>query len=311
MECQKQKQMNWKTRLMEDVKENTNGKFITLTFSNEQLRYLIEGRDTAGKIIGEGIEGDGYELDNRVATVAVRRFLERWRKKFGRSIRHWLITEIGHKGTENIHIHGILWTDEKPDVIREIWAYGYIWPKWNNWRNNWVNERTVNYITKYVTKRDFKHKHYEPIILTSSGIGAAWTKSVNFKKAEYKKGETMEKYKARTGHEMNMPTYYRNKRYTDEQKEQLWIEKIEKAKRYVDGKEISIKDGLEQYWRVLKEARKKNRRLGYGDGSKDVDDVMYEKQLRIINQSKRIGNCLPDGGNSKNIGFGESRRSRE
>ena len=69
-------------------------------------------------------------MDNSIATIGVRRFLERWRKEYGnmKGIRHWLITELGHKGTENIHLHGIIWTNEDFEKVREHWKYGYVYP---------------------------------------------------------------------------------------------------------------------------------------------------------------------------------------
>ena len=39
-ECRKAKQMEWQVRLKEDIKHNTNGKFITLTFSNEWIAKI-------------------------------------------------------------------------------------------------------------------------------------------------------------------------------------------------------------------------------------------------------------------------------
>ena len=71
MECKKQKAREWQVRLLEDVKHNTNGIFVTLTFSNESIKKIVSG-------IRNGIEG--YELDNEIARKAVRKFLERWRK---------------------------------------------------------------------------------------------------------------------------------------------------------------------------------------------------------------------------------------
>ena len=40
MECMKQKANTWKVRLIEDLKEHTNGHFVTLTFSNEEYAKL-------------------------------------------------------------------------------------------------------------------------------------------------------------------------------------------------------------------------------------------------------------------------------
>ena len=111
MECKKQKSREWQVRLLEDIRHNKNGVFVTLTFSNESIEEL-----------GKEIELDGYNRDNEIAKIATRRFLERWRKKHKKSVRHWLVTELGHNGTENIHMHGILWTDKRED-INNIWKY--------------------------------------------------------------------------------------------------------------------------------------------------------------------------------------------
>ena len=112
MECRKKKAREWKVRLSEEVKQSNKGLFVALTFSNEHLRKLINGEDTEGKKIGEKLPLTGYDLDNEIATIAIRRFLERWRKKYKKSLRHWLITELGGNGTENIHLHGIIWSDK-------------------------------------------------------------------------------------------------------------------------------------------------------------------------------------------------------
>ena len=84
IECMKKKANEWRVRLNEDIKKHTNGVFVTLTFSNESYREL-----------SKLCKGKGYNLDNEIATLAVRRFLERWRKKYKKSVRHWLITELG------------------------------------------------------------------------------------------------------------------------------------------------------------------------------------------------------------------------
>ena len=63
-ECRKQKYNEWKVRLLEDSRTNTNGRFVTLTFSNESIIEL-----------SKDIDSEGYERDNEIATLAVRRFL--------------------------------------------------------------------------------------------------------------------------------------------------------------------------------------------------------------------------------------------
>ena len=91
MECMKMKSREWSVRLQEEIRENNNAIFVTLTFSNERIRQIAFGEDLEGKKITEPIKLKGYERDNEIATIGVRRFLERWRKKYSKSIRHWLI----------------------------------------------------------------------------------------------------------------------------------------------------------------------------------------------------------------------------
>lgn len=259
MECIKQKAREWQARLLEDIKTNTNGLFITLTFSNESILELNnEIKDLTG-----------YNLDNQIATLATRRFLERWRKKYKKSLRHWLITELGHENTEHLHLHGIVWTQEKKE-IEKMWKYGYVWTGTED-GTNYVNEKTVNYITKYVTKIDEKHPNYKPKILTSPGIGSNYTNTENAKNNQYKETDTREYYRTRTGHKIALPIYWRNKIYNDEERENLWLQKLDKQIRWVNGEKIHINDneGEKTYYRILEWHRAKNKRLGYGEDEKD------------------------------------------
>lgn len=273
-ECMKKKANEWRVRLMEEIRDSKNGHFVTLTFSDESIKELKEECET-----------EGYELDNDIAKLATRRFLERWRKKYKKSVRHWLTTELGHQGTENVHMHGIIWTDKSAEEIEERWKYGHVWA--GAGKRTYVNEKTVNYIIKYVTKVDGDHKYYKPVILCSPGIGAGYTKRSGIINNKYKKGETKEHYRAKNGIKMGLPVYYRNKVYTEDEREKLWIEKLDKNKRYVDGIEIDISKGNEQYLRAVKIARKKYKSLGYG-GDFKWKEKEYEESRRRLLQKERI-----------------------
>ena len=109
-------------------------------------------------------------MDNEICKIAIRRFLERFRKKNKKSIKHFIATEIGSGGTERIHMHGILFSNEKKEEIAKFWKYGFIDIK-DKTNKGVVNERTINYITKYITKTDEIHKEYKPIILATAGLG--------------------------------------------------------------------------------------------------------------------------------------------
>lgn len=282
MECMGQRAREWKSRLMEDLKVNENGVFVTLTFSDESYSKLAE------EIILKGGEDMmGYVLDNEVAKLSVERFRERWRKKYGKSIRHWLVTELGHKGTENLHMHGVLWTDS-PEDIRDIWKYGYIW-RGNDYEGrvkNYVSEATMGYIVKYMTKTDMVHRAYKPIVLSSPGIGKAFLDSRNAKRAKYKESGTRSEYVYRDGRIGSMSKYYRNHLYSDEEKERLWIELLDKNERWVGGDRVDGDDEI-GYYKLLKYHRERNREAGYGS-PEDWDVRRYEHERRVLKQIKRI-----------------------
>jgi hypothetical protein len=236
---------------------------------------------------------EGYELDNEIATVGVRLFLERWRKEYKKSVRHWLITELGHEGTENIHLHGIIWTDEDYDKIVKHWGYGYVYPRnKEELDGNYVNERTINYIVKYVTGVDVKHKEYKSKILTSAGIGRNYVNRSDSKINKFKGKDTKETYKNRQGYEMNMPIYYRNKIYSEEEREQLWLIKLDEDVRWVMGEKV--KGSGKDYMKLVEYYRKENKRLGYGNDEKNWDRLVYENERRKMNMKKRMEKIMKD-----------------
>lgn len=265
IECLNQKASEWRIRLAEEYKSDKQAKFITFTFSNQAL---------------EDLEKDAESNDaNDVATLAVSRFLGRWRYYNRQSVKHWLITELGGSYTERIHLHGILWTEKENEYIADIWQYGSIFV------GQYVNEKTVNYITKYLLKNDIKHKGFKPKILTSSGIGKGYMKSGNFVKNKYKKGETNEKYITSSGQKLALPIYYRNKRYSEEEREKLWIEKLDEEVRYVMSEKIDVStvEGMNEYYRKLQSAQSSNIRSGYGDTSEEWTKKEYHTQLKKVN----------------------------
>lgn len=274
IECKKQKAREWQVRLSEEIRHDKTAHFITLTLSNESYTEL-------DILIDDSIKG--YERENEIATIATRRFLERWRKKHKKSVKHWFTTELGSNGTENIHIHGLIWTD-KANEISNIWQYGHVFI------GEYVNERTINYIIKYINKIDEKHKEYNSKILTSAGIGKKYIERIDAKKNKYKKGETDESYKTRQNFKLALPIYYRNKLYTEEEREKLWLEKLDKNKRFILGNEYdtSTENGLREYTKALKEAQRLNKRLGYGDSKKNWEQEVYEEKVRELLRLKRL-----------------------
>lgn len=277
IECKKQKARNWQLRLEQEARERTNGKFITLTFSNESIAKLSKHFP----------DMKGYELDNAIATKAMRMFLERWRKRFKKYPRRWFVTELGHGKTEHIHMHGIIFTDEENSTIRDIWSYGYIWPRYD-WQKTYVTVRTARYMTKYMMKVDKDHKHYKPKILCTKGIGEGYMNRPTIGRHKYKGADTITTFRNEEGAEIAMPIYWRNKIYTEEEREKLWLHLLDKQKRYVMGEEVDISGGLEPYYDLLKYYQKRNEAWGYGNDEIDWERRKYESDMRQLKNIQRI-----------------------
>jgi len=274
MECMKQTKRQWQIRLLEEVERDKTGQFVTLSFSNEELIKLEE------EIKAEYPKIEGYDLDNEVATLATHRFRENWRKETGKSPKHWLITELGQKKTERIHIHGIIWNRDKKMIIKK-WVYG------NVYIGDYVNGATANYIVKYVHKVDMIHPNYKPKILTSPAIGKGYIKGSTLERNKYRGDKTREYYETRQGYKMNLPIYYRNKIYTEAEREELWLMKLDKQERWVNGIKIDISKGDKEYYGVLDHARRLSKQLGYGDDRKQWDKEKYENARRELIRKDR------------------------
>lgn len=269
MECRKQKSSTWRIRLIEELKQQKEAIFVTLTFAPEELKKLCDEIQT--------------EECNAVAGIAVRRFLERYRKKYKKSVKHWLITELGHDNTERIHLHGIIFKNIKKEELESLWHYG----KADN--GKYCNEKTINYIVKYVTKVDPKHKDYKQQIFCSGGIGKNYLNTYNSSLNIFNGIDTDESYRLNNGKKVGLPIYYRNKLYSDEQREKLWLNRLDKKTRYVNG--IKIKgDDIEAeryYYSLLSDAQRLNVTLGYGDDSNKWKKKEYNVTLRMINKKNK------------------------
>jgi hypothetical protein len=317
VECKKQKARGWQVRLNEDIRKNDNVYFQTYTFSEIELQK-----------IDNGISGlKGYDRENEACRIAVRRFTERWRKKYKKALRHWLVTELGHKGTERIHLHGLIWLENKPcnprernykiyskefkegkryrklnwyeynrEQIKDIggqgkrgskenkgkWDYGYVY------KGDYVNDQTIGYIVKYINKIDPVHKEYQERMFVSKGIGRGYMLRNDSKRNIFKGERSIETYKTRSGLELALPIYYRNYIYNEEEREKLWLQKLDKEERWVCGVRVDVSDGMDEYYKLLEEKRKENKRDGYGNDEINWSLRRYENARRSLKRAERI-----------------------
>lgn len=253
----KQKGRAWQVRLSEEIRQDPKAIFVTLTISDESWEKIRKKYS--------------YSSEEEYIKKMVRLFLERVRKETKKSIKHWLTTERGEKNTERYHLHGLIWRDKDGLLTTHHWQYGFVYI------GGYVNEKTCNYITKYITKRDEKHKDFIPTILCSAEIGAGYLNRADSELNRYRESKTNETYRLRNGMKLNLPIYYRNKLYTDEEREQLFLEKIKKGKVWIMGQECDIRDEA-TYFAMLRDAQKRARQL-HGDDPVKWDEAKYLRRL--------------------------------
>lgn len=269
IECRKAKAREWQVRLNEELKRTKYPYFITLTFEAKELKKLCKT----------------YKLkeSNAVAGKAVRLFLERVRKDYKKSIKHWLITELGQDKTERIHLHGVFFMEYpiNKEWLNKYWKYGI------TDTGQYCNERTINYIIKYVTKIDITHKNFKPQIFCSKGLGSNYITEFAKNKHKYNGQNTRDYYTLPNGNKVNLPIYYRNKLYTEKEREKLWCDKLDKNTRYILGTEIRKANQNQEYiLSVLEKAQEINRATGYGDHTAEWKKQEYNITLAMLKKYK-------------------------
>jgi len=281
IECRKMKGREWRIRIGEEIRDRKDGKMVTLTFNDEWLNELRL------KVNEKRVQKlSGWDLDNQVCVYAVRQFSNRYiferkrQKKNHKSLRRWLVTELGSKN-DRIHMHGIVFTDMSDDDLQIVWKYGHIHiPK-----NGFVSDATVNYISKYFTKVDFEHKGYKPRMMRSPGMGLGYVER-NKRRHAFRGEDTVQTYRTRQGVKLPLPMYYREKLWSDEEREELWYHKILEDKQYVAGYELSeSQENFEtEYSGALESGRRRSERLGYGKRDKNWDMKRFDREGRMMRE---------------------------
>lgn len=279
IECRRKEIRSWIARIETEQKfKQAPALFVTFTFNDESLWELREWAINWKNQTTD--ENDKEEhIDNIVAKRAMRLFLKRWVKKFGKTLRHFATTELGEeKG--RIHIHAIVWTTEIED-LQKTWGYGTVD------REKLSSKKGIKYVTKYIKKPDKRDETFVGRVLASPGIGSQFTKT---RTAEIKKQnwENEQQYiKLENGQKVGIPMYWRQKIFSEEQRLEQWKKILDKNERWILGEkyDVSTIEGQKQYMKAVLYQQQKYERLGY-QGLNEWNEKKYQKSLqksKIIN----------------------------
>lgn len=262
IECRKKKKREWTMRLCEEIRNDNKCYFVTLTFNDESLKNLSKECFKRNCCMNN-------EETHIVVTKAIRRYLELIRKHTGKSVKHWFITEKG-EDFERIHLHGLIWGDK--DLLQH-WKYGF------TYCGKFVNETTINYITKYMLKQCEKDKTFIGKIFASAGIGKGYLKRC--RENEYAGKDTNENYRTKTGMKIPLAEYFRRKIYSEEELEKLWIMKQERGYRYICGEKVST-ENLEEWENLVSYYQRRAKDL-YGEDPTEWEKNRTKKRLQKMN----------------------------
>ena len=103
-------------------------------------------------------------------------------------------------------------------------------------------------------KVDAKHPEFKQIVLSSKGIGSGYMDRLEYlwQKQNYK-NINVATYTFRNGTKMAMPKYYKNKIFTEKEREKMWINNLNRGLLWIYGEKVEADDwktidNLRGYW---------------------------------------------------------------
>ena len=139
-------------------------------------------------------------------------------------------------------------------------------------KGDYCNEKTINYILKYVLKVDEDHKGYLQKIYASKGIGIS--EKIN-NRCKFNAEKTIDNIRNESGQYIQLPEYYKRKIWTSEEREFIRLKKEDEHKFYLGGVTYDLGDLTEQDKEEIRQnLRRRNDNKGNGE--------YFEKKLYSV-----------------------------
>lgn len=199
--CKRNRVNQWVFRLRQEEKVSTSSYFVTLTYNTDSVPISDNGFMT---------------LDKRDFQLFMKRLREIERPLKGKKLRYYCAGEYGTK-TKRPHYHLILFNLVVEDNLMKAWNKGDI-------HIGRVSGASIAYTAKYIDKysaipehpRDDRVKEFS---LMSKQLGANYLSQAII---NYHKTHLDVNYVTDTdGHKIPMPRYYRDKIFSDAERERM------------------------------------------------------------------------------------------
>lgn len=207
--CKKKRQNHWVFRLRQEQLDSFSSCFLTLTYNDENVPVTSNGYQT---LVKEHFQN----------------FMKRLRKNHQKKnknvrIKYYAVGEYGGR-TDRPHYHAIIFNLPQ-SVIEDDTKISEIWGKGNIMATE-CNSQTIAYTTKYINKSigtddsiqdDDRIKEFS---LMSKKLGANYLNHAN---RDYYKRRKTNYITDVDGSIRSMPRYYKEKLYTDKEREEINI----------------------------------------------------------------------------------------
>lgn len=227
--CIKRRISAWSFRLMQEEKISSSAHFLTLTYGVDHVPITDKGYMTLCK--------DDFQ-----------KFMKRLRKENDEKLKYYMCGEYGGK-TWRPHYHVILF-NVQIETVQKAWYLGQI-------HYGQVSEASVGYTLKYMFKASKipQHKNDDRVkefSLMSKGLGKNYLTEamVNWHKAD---PVDRQYCNIGDGKKIAMPRYFKDKIFTQEEKDKTSIKMSEIAMK--EKEKQYEKDPLTDHYRNQKEAK--------------------------------------------------------
>ena len=232
--CRANKRAQWSFRLQQELKYSESCVFITLTYDDINLPHALE-------------------------PTLVKTDLQKWLKRLRKEqshhteakIRYYAVGEYG-TNTKRPHYHALVFNADLETLrqIEKTWKFGHI-------KVDPVGDASIHYITKYHVNYDKKSRKdiKQPEFALMSRKPAIGAKYIDINKKYHQNSK--HDYVVNNGFKQSLPRYYREKIFTEKQRNEL--------------NETKTKENSEINWEELQRLQK----IGYKNPYQE-----YKKRLQ-------------------------------
>ncbi|AJK28237.1 putative replication initiation protein [Eel River basin pequenovirus] len=156
--CLSNRRKEWSFRLQKEMRCHESASFITLTYSDSNIRYMDDINHDTGECIPYPV------LVKKDLQDFIKRVRYYQSKLTNDKIKYYAVGEYGTK-TKRPHYHALMFGIHRGVKIDNIWEYGHT-------DVGTCTLDSIDYVTKYVVnKKDYKHFLVPPFSCISNGIG--------------------------------------------------------------------------------------------------------------------------------------------